>query len=399
MRAMLASLGIGSAALAALAIFAAIDWPGRQYRSGDFFQFWAAGRAILEGGSPYDLERWRALHLVHGGATTAPQPPDGPAWTTPYPMWTLALAAPLALLPLPVAGATWLVAQLVFSGIGLRVLIRGILATDRRRDGFLLVGLMFGSQPFWLLVANGNITGYLFAAASSSLVLWSHGRQRAAGMMAGLFALKPQSLALFGVALLGFGRRPLAFLAGGTLTLILLVALSLAVRPSWVAEWLPNMAALQGSTGSNATIWTIGRVSTLPGAPIIAAVTLAVGYLNWLAARRPAPVIAAAAALPLSLLLSPHGWTYDQLLLVPAIAVALERVSGLPPRTRLPFVLALALSFGPLGWILAMAAVERNGEELAVLVPIAILALVMLGDELARRDERRPSRVSARGEI
>ncbi|MDQ3399883.1 MAG: hypothetical protein M3470_02635, partial [Chloroflexota bacterium] len=136
--------------------------------------------------------------------------------------------------------------------------IRGILATDRRRDGFLLVGLMFGSQPFWLLPGNGNITGYLFAAAAESL---------------------------------------------------------------------------------------------------------------------------------------------DQLLLVPAIAVTLERVAGLSPRKRLPFVLALALSFGPLGWILAMAAVERNGEELAVLTPIAILALVMLGDELARRDERRPSWVSARGEI
>ncbi len=376
------AVALATVATAALAASTLTDWPARNYRDGDFFQYWAGAHALLEGADPYDLGWWTAFHARAGSQAHRgpPQPAVGPAWTTAYPLWTLAAFVPIALLPFPLAAAVWVVAQLAAVGLGLAALAKTILQTAPRRDGLVLAGIALGSQPLWLLAGNGNVTGFLFGALAGAAALGAHPLR--AGALLGTLALKPQSVALAALALLA-GAAPRArwrIVLGGAVVVVGLVALSFAVRPAWITGWLRSLAMLQGSSGSNATLWTLGRAAGIPALSVMAPIALLSALALWVRIRRPEPWVLFGAAVPVSVAVSPHGWSYDQLYLLITVAVVLELLARLPPRGRLVGLGALAMAIGPLPWLLYLAAFVRQSEDWSALVPVLAFTLVVLAD-------------------
>lgn len=378
--------------LGAILILAVIGWPGRDYRQGDFFQFYAGGRAVALGADPYDLSWWRDFHLREGSraATAPPQPPDGPAWTTPYPLWTLIAAVPVALLPFDVAAATWLVLQLACVVAGLALLSRAVLRSAPRRDTVLLLGLAAGFQPAWLLAGNGNITGFLFAAFAASTALAA--RPTRAGALLGALALKPQSLVVAALAAIA-AASPLArrrLVLAGALVVAALVVVSFALRPAWVAGWLRSLTALQRSTGSNATLWTLGRTSGVVELSVIAPVALLAALVVWWRVRRPEPHLAVAAAVPVSIAVAPHGWSYDQLHLLVTVAVGIETLAALSAAGRAAGLVVLAVLVGLVPWAFYLLAFRWGGEGWTALYPVLMFVALAAADRVVRR--ARPAR-------
>ena len=364
---------IASAMLSAVLVLGAIGVPAATYRDGDFLQFWIQPQAFFEGASPYDPGWWAAIHARVGARPLFAE--------AVYPPYDALVFLPLALLPLSYAAAFWLVTQLVaVAAVGL-ALARQI--SDRGgRSVFLAVVLSF--QPLWLLVVGGNVTGFLFAALGGAYLAARSRHIGRCGALLGLLAIKPHPFLLLAVAVLAFAesaqRRALAL--GVLATAGPLVVLTLFARPSWYASWLPAALGLQAAPGSNATAWTIGRVVGLgpqlqPSGLILGAMAVAAvigAFAVWSRRTRPQLPLAIAAAIPVSLAVAPHGWSYDQLLLIVPLAVSFGTLAVRPPPERRRGVAALALVAVAIPWALYAVAFQRGGEELSVVTPLLAFA-------------------------
>jgi hypothetical protein len=364
---------------------AVLRWPASEYRDNDFMQFWAGARALLVGADPYDASWWSGFLASQGSVALSRSPA---AVASPYPLWTHLALVPLGLLPLALAALVWLVLQAGAIAIGLAALIRVLVRDERRRAVALLAGFTLAFQPTWLALAGGNITGLLFGILALALAAAVTGRAALAGSLLALLLLKPQAFLLVAPTFLLSSRARLRLAAGGLAVAVPLVVATLVLRPGWLTEWAANAAALQASHGSNATGWTLHRV--LPGGPAIdlaSELALVAVWALWWRERRPALPLAVAAAVPVSLFVAPHGWSYDQLhLLVPlTVAVALVAPRDVAHRTR--WMVAFA-GLVALSWLLYAVAFERGGEEWSAVTPVLFFAALVAADALARAPRR-----------
>jgi hypothetical protein len=402
-RARLAAVAL--AAILAVALLALVGWPGREYRNGDFFQYYAGAVAVASGASPYD-RRWTAEFAARQGSAALhvpPQPASGdPSWTTPYPLYLFIAILPIAFLPLDAAAAAWLVAQALCVVAGLAFVSRP-LRSATRRGGWLIAGIALGFQPLWLLPGNGNITGFLFGAVAGAVGMTLRGRPMAAGAFLAICAVKPQSLVLVAIALLivtpaGERRR---LIGGAALVGLPLLVSAFAFQPGWMSAWIDAAAALQRTRFSNATGWTIDRIAA--GIPLVAspvAVGVAAAALAlWWWRLRPAPAWAIAAAIPISVFAAPHGWTYEQLYLLFSATVVIGAIGAMGcahPARRFLLLGAVAVAFGPIPWGLYAWDLMRNGEEASAIVPLVVFAVVVLGQRVtASPPQRVPHAASA----
>ncbi|MDP9265263.1 MAG: DUF2029 domain-containing protein [Chloroflexota bacterium] len=392
-----------AATFAAVLALAGAGWPGRDYRSGDFFQYYAGAAAVASGASPYDTRWWTDFSSRQGSTAlhNPPEPSSGDAaWTTPYPLHLFVAILPIALMPLDLAAALWLVAQALCIAVGLAFVARQLL-TDPRRDGLLLSAIALAFQPLWLFPGNGNLTGFLFGAVAGAVGMTLRGRPFAAGAFLAVCSVKPQSLVLVAIALVLAtpARDRLRMLEGSALIAVPLLATAFALQPGWIAGWLEVAAALQRTHFSNATGWTIDRI--VPGTPVATApiaVAAAVAVLGaWWWRVRPAPAWAVAAAIPVSVFAAPHGWTYEQLYLLISAAVIIGAVAKAAPRTRTLVLVAVAAVFGPIPWALYAWDLGRNGEEPSAAVPLLVFGLVLLVRRLTTSLPRREALTAAAG--
>lgn len=381
---------VGVFAITVVAALGAIGVPASSYRDGDFLQFWIQPHALLDGGSPYDPAWWAGAHVRVGAS---------PLFVTAvYPPHNALLFLLFALLPLSFAAALWLVAQLV--AVALVAVALALRISDRAgRVAFLAI--VPGFQPLWLLVVGGNVTGVLFAALGAAYLAALDRRFVRCGALLGILAVKPHPFLFLAAAVLASAdraqRRALA--TGVLATAGPLVAVTLLLRPSWYAEWTSAVLGLQSAPGSNATLWTIGRLvgveMPLLGGVIALAAIGAFGL--WSRRARPSLATAIAVAIPVSLAVAPHGWSYDHLLLMVPLSVLIDRI-GAGSATRRAARVVLALAAAALPWSLYAVAFRRSGEELSVITPLAVFVLLLVvGRRHTSEDGRWPRAPERRG--
>lgn len=357
------AIAVVLAAGLAVVVLGTIGWPASAYRDGDFTQFWVQPHALLDGADPYDSSWWTAAHAGIG------QRPENAQAV--YPPHDAVAFLPFALLPLPYAAAAWIVTQLAVVCVAVALLASCALPRSGR-GLFIAVALAF--QPLWLLAVGANVTGFLFAALVGAFVAVTERRLFVAGALLGLLVLKPHPFVFLAFALLVSAtwpeRRRLA--QGALCTAGPLVLATVTLRPGWYAEWFNSAIALAGSPRSNATVWTLDRLAGLPSwsGPLVAA--LAIGaFATWSARVRPPLAPTFVAAIPVSVAVAPYGWSYDQLQLLVPIAVALAATGGLARRA----LIALAAAILP--WALYGLAFRRGGEELSVVTPLLVFAVLL----------------------
>lgn len=187
----------------------------------DFIYPWTAARHLVAGRNPYEA--------LPGGL---PFPFQGPLF---YPLPTVLATVPVAWLPLPLAGA------LLF-GAASAVLVWALMTR--------------GIEPLFVLVSGPFV-------AAAALGQWSPLVTIAALIPAAGFltVLKPN----IGAAV--FAARPSLAGAAGA---VLLLGLGLLLVPSWPADWLRSLGALEGPSAHHPI-----PILTLTGFP------LALAALRW----------------------------------------------------------------------------------------------------------------------
>jgi hypothetical protein len=343
----------------------------------DFSSFYAAGSLVLEGraGAVYDMAAHYAREQQIFGAAT-------PYYGWLYPPIFLFLAAPLALMPYPLALAAW-----QGGTFALYLAVVAAVLQRPRRDGGTIADT-------WLPVAaafpavfinlghgqNGFLTAGLFGAALLALPQ----RPVLSGILFGLLAYKPQFGLLIPFALLAAGQWR-AVLAAGATVIALAGATYLTFGPdlwwSFAASTETSRKLLleQGDVGfeklqsafAAARMWG-GGVSLAYAVQATAALTAACSVVwVWRACREHG--LKAALLMAATLLASPHVLDYDLMILAPAIAFAVTASSAAGFRNYEITVLA-AVWMAPL---LARAVAGATGVPLGLMAVLALYALLM----------------------
>lgn len=389
------ALGIVALAAAATVTLALVGWPGRLYRDSDYIQYYAGSRSLLEGATPYDHAWWAQFHARVGSQALSAPPRTGDLskdWTTPYPLPTFVALLPFALFPLNIAEPVFAVSQVALIAGATLALVLALLRTPWRQAP-LVLALVAASQPLWVLVAGGNVSGFPAAFFGLAIAASVARRPATAGVLLAGCLVKPHLFVLGAIALV-FATLPQPrrrLLLGGLIGGAALVIPSFVLDPGWVVDWLRESGRLQQTSASNATGWTIARPFVADfGLWSTAIVGLAVVALAlWAIRSRPPIGLLASAAMPVSVLVAPHGWSYDYIALLPTAVVGVGIASA--SQRRVLALVAVALTVVAVPWLLYIVAFQRNGEDLtAWLLIVAEAALIAAS---TRIQVSRPSRL------
>ena len=281
------------------------DWPA----------FATGGRLIVEDPSHlYNMDTQRRVQLeVTGGRSLVTLGVNG---ILPFlaPAWVAFLAVPFDLLGTNLGGRLWILAGLACLAIGLYLAVR-----PRPPTSILPA---FASVPTALLLLNAQLDGFVALGMGAALALWT--QPFLAGLSLGLTLLKPQLVLPLSAALLL--TRQWRVLAGWAAAGVVLLALSAALNPRWVFQWLP---ALGGTVQPGAREVDLAHLGTLfprayQGWAVVLMSLVALVAVLWLARRRRDDTRAAAAVLIAGgVLVAPHALPTDLVLV--AVALALWR--------------------------------------------------------------------------
>ncbi len=337
----------------------------------DFSSFYAAGKAALEGApaSSYDPQALHARQQAIFGQ-------DTPFYAWQYPPFFLALVAPLAVLPYPLALALWQGVTLLFFVLTIRAIVRTrerpatVGTTDR-----LWLLLVLGFPAVFVNLGHGQ-NGFLSAALIGTALLQLDRRPVIAGILFGLLAYKPQLGVMIPLVLLATGRWRAFISAAATVILLVLATLAIFGPEAWRAflastSFTRHVLLEGGNPGWEkiqsvfAAIRLWGGSSTIAYAAQIAASLAVAAALVWMW-RSKARYALKAAALVLALMLAaPFSVDYDMTVL--AVAIALLAVDGLDNGFA-PFEKSLLAAL----WLVPLVA---RGVAIFLHVPLGVITM------------------------
>lgn len=308
-------------------------WTG-DLKGVDFLQFYTLG-AFHAGGdlaAAYDWELFRAAtEQVSGHAGSAS------SYFPVYPPQLAVLFAPFSQVGFVAALSLWTVASTCLYALVAVLMYRELPAFRRVRvTWWMLVG---GFPPFHQTVLHGQVSILILACLAAGWLAMRHGHWFWVGAALGSLAFKPQ----FGVVcLLLLVLRPDRYLLAGLTSAALLqigLTLALAGGVAWQA-WLFTLPRLVADQASYAPkLWQmqsmraffdllIGR-GTLATFLWVGAVAVVLALLWQLWRRHESPDIRYAGLIVAAVLVSPHVYIYDAVVLgVPVALIASRLLDG-----------------------------------------------------------------------
>lgn len=380
-------------------------WPP-SFHLTDHVIFWEVGHLYASGLSPYETAPWAALAAGYGNVNVGLiLDLGGAVW--PYPPWTGFLFVPFGLVPKETGIYALHLSYLV---VGLGAGIAAVRAMAWRTWSAPTVALLLipTFQPFVYAERLGHFDAYLLAG----VVLASAGlAQRSSGVLAlgaVLLLAKPQVVPLFGLAVLVLlvrDRRWRDIVITAT-TLALVAVVSAFLHPDALAVTMAGSVSRltllsPDSINPIPDVWTLAQVMAGPAWPALALVLVGASLWSCVAAVRWAPAdlrvpTILAAAIVLSLFVVPYVFSYDQLVLVPAIALLVQTADRLPAARRPARLILIVCVVTLVPWILFFAGVASDDHVLSGLVPFAVALLLALAMAPLRARTTDPGALPAR---
>jgi len=337
----------------------------------DFSGVWSGARAIVMGVNPWDPTQYYGFAVDVGTKT-----PD--ALVYDYMPWVAYAIAPLALVPLEVAGWIWMILSMACAALALRGLLRAFVPARPVMHGAFGLALFLG-QPSFHAIVLGQWSLLLMSAVAATVLALRAARPLLATVPSLLFLAKPQ-LVVFTAVGFAYGaiRQPVfrRYVMYGLLLAGAIVVIAwLAAPPDWFANWLEDVPPRR--TVRSAVLPSVLNQLIGPTGRLIAYALIGVGAL--LAARfRPGSDSSLAAWIALSNAGAIYSWSYDQVLLfVPAVITAGILARRSEPAAR-RFALAAAGTLLIVSPVLYAIAVARHDETFSVLVPLGFFGAIVL---------------------
>jgi hypothetical protein len=360
-----------------------VDAEGNR-RGADFLTHYTAGRMLLagEGARFYDLPVQAAAQEAALGASL-----DQPSPFLLPPAAAL-IFVPFATLPYQAAAALWAATTIALMLFSLR-LVWPLSPLRGQVPGAFAMLALIGTYPVGMnLVGGNNAALWLTIYALGGRFLLT-GRAVSAGLVFGLGALKPQLFLAVPVLLMVQRRWHALGAFAGISGLLALVSLAM-VGPSGALEYvtvLTSDAYRAGVAIPNA--WRMLSLpafvrSVLPDVSNLATVAIVLGGLalfGW-SIRRAALPVAIAAAVLISVVINPHCFLYDGMVLAVPILLRAGGAGWGAPSWALAalWLLTWAVPFR------APPEIGSNGAVPWAVLPLLVIVVAALCDAHARRD-------------
>jgi hypothetical protein len=366
-------------------------------KADDFFQFWAAGKALLQRTDPYGPQAWQTIYENEGRwrYQTDQQ-------VFPYPLWTAYVFVPLAALPVPWAALVWAVLSQALLVLAVFLWVRGLNWTGCEAWLPFIIAMVVAFEPVSLTILFGQLGMVLLAVIAAMLYFLSRGRYSVAGMCLALTLLKPQlfTLVITVILVTTLLDREWSFAASFVATATGLFASSWLLVPGWLPGWQGYlMKAANVRLRISPTIWglshSLAAAVARPhswvviGLLALSALASVVVYLWWPRQRIPREqgrlALLVSSAVVASLLVTPYVLSYDFALLLLPILTCIWLVQPVPKLSRRALLFSLALCALVLPWgLLAISAITGR-ETLSALLPVSVLGLLVATDAANRR--------------
>ena len=270
------------------------------------------------------------------------------------------------------------------------IAVQALTLSSSGRAFALVASLAF--QPFIYAVSTGQFSPLL--GLGLALLVASPARARSSPLAFALLIAKPQLTALLIAAAsadLFRSSRKWFFLIGGGFLALVFVSLArfpdvLAVAGTGLGARVASQIRLSSSS------WSLASSIVGDGWLILGCLFGLMTVGCWLAAVRWAPVayrraVMFAGASMVALVVAPVARSYDQVLLLPAIAVLVLLGEQLAGRARLIQRLIVLLTAVVLPWVLFVSAQLANSPARIAVVPL-VFAAALFGSALALKNAR-----------
>ncbi len=319
--------------------------------SDDFVQFWAGGKLNLQQQNPYDPQSIEQLKdEVAGGIAN-----QNVVSIMLNPPWSIPFAMPFGVLDYATSRVLWLIVSTTL------VLISGIMLwrvySGKPKQGWLGLLVAFIFAPTISMLEKGQVTGILLLGISGFLYFTVTKRNDwLAGIFVALVTIKPQLVILFWLALLFWIIRQHRWrlIISTALTVGLLTLISMLYNPPIIGQYIQMLENYQISNWAVPTIgaylryfWLGLDKFWLQFLPVALGAIWLIYYWhhhretwNW---ADELPII-----LLVSVVVSPYYWTYDLVVLIPAIILATVWISKdwKRPSTLVFSAIFIAISLG-----------------------------------------------------
>jgi hypothetical protein len=373
----------------AMAFALVVGWRSASaYGTTDFHCFWTAARMLGDRADPYDETAWTVAvggPFVDPSGFRRPAPCPG---RFGYPLTTAVAFVPLAALPESSAAYLWETLLVVASFVGGVLVWRAIDGPPRALATFLIV--VYASEPFWLTTTTAQFGGVMLGLIGLLAFSMSRRREVTAGVAAIALLVKPHLtwLAALLAIVPGIARGSRRLLLTVLVSAGVPLGLSIALQPSWIAEWLGELLSNRREMlPDQATAWALAfRVfgDERLGAILIVAVLATVAAVLRRARLRPVDALGLATAG--SLLITPYAGSHDQLVLALPWAIVFAAALRAGDRVLLAGLLLFA---SLLPWAIDAYSVSTAPGEPAAWIAVAA-TVILLAAALAR-SERTPS--------
>ncbi len=361
-----------------LGVLTAITDPRRN----DFFQFWYAGHLVAVGVSPYDQAAWagaRAYGAMAASVVAHCPTLDAPACLWIYPPWTAWLFAPIGLL----TADQGIVAIELISIVSLSAGIAAALyefVRDRRIRTVALPAFL-ASAPAVRDAVTGHFEGLLLIGVALLVPAITRGgiiRLIAAVL---LLSLKPHLALLLAAIVIGRLALSRAWRALGAVlgTMAAISIIGIAVEPRWAPAMVEGAIPKLVTSGNSSLLASAGIPVAIDLALLLAAATATFLIVRWAAREHRVEALVAAGA-ALSLAATPYLQSYDDVLLVPAFALATSRGGAWGYA-----VIGISLLGG---WVVYVLELSSLGGYAGLLPLLALLILVGYIRHLPALDKR-----------
>jgi hypothetical protein len=297
--------------------------------SDDYFQFWVAGNQNLHGENPFDPQIIEQRRIQVGSI---------PSFTLISvmlnPPWAITLLMPFGLIRYPISRVAWLIFSIVLFLLSVQLLWRIYSGNPKLR--WLPILMVFIFAPTISVLEKGQLTALILLGITGFLYFTVIERNDwLAGIFLALASIKPQMIILFWIALLFWiiQQRRWLILISTTISVLSLILLAIIFNPHIIQQYFGMLQTYQISDWAVPTIgaylrffWLGTQRFWLQFLPIALGGIWVIYYWyrhhkswNWVDEL---PII-----LLVSMVVSPYSWTYDLVILVPAIVLATIRIA------------------------------------------------------------------------
>jgi hypothetical protein len=345
--------------------------------AGDFSAYWSAAHLFITGDNPYDQV---AMTSLQQSISTEGYSQGGSSLNVWNPPWLILILAPLGVLPYKIAFLTWFFCNTVVIGIIIIISWQMCAGTQRSRGILItfIAGFLFAETLSYLVI--GQITGLV--SLGMVLAIWwlDHKVDLLAGAVLLLTLIKPQISFFFLLILMIWilQNRRWKVIIGLIIALSTTLIIFWIIDPSWIKDYFSLISNLPYSSTYTSTfgsfIASIFHINIFYFSALIL-ILLIKPFLHIV--RRDGWLTTMNLSLLVSLPLSPYGFSFDQIVILPSIVQVIAWLWNYKLSTKVTVIIIISLMlFYTLD--LKMHAIPKLENYWFFIIPIVFLAIYII---------------------